>query len=255
MKTRLFYALTVLLLAALACSFPGMGSAPGVPADAGQPLTAAAETVQAVISQTQAAAGAAPSDNTAAPAEPPTAAPSDTPPPSSTATLTATPTLTLTPRPCNQATFVTDVTIPDGTELPPNDIFIKTWRLKNVGTCSWTTSYALIFSSGDQMNGPAVQQLTQVVNPGETVDISVELIAPTTPGTYRGYWRLRDASGNSFGLTNGNDFWVEIKVVESPTAAPPPLTPIPPIVTIVPLPTVPLPTIFPIPTIVIFPTP
>jgi len=113
--------------------------------------------------------------------------------------------------------FVTDVTIPDGTILTPGQNFTKTWRLKNVGTCTWTTSYVIVFSSGNSMNGPAVQALTGNVNPGQTVDISANLTAPASNGNYTGYWRLRDGSGVLF-----NQFYVQIKVqaVVPPTLPP-----------------------------------
>jgi len=109
--------------------------------------------------------------------------------------------------------FVTDVTIPDGTVVTPGQNFTKTWRLKNIGTCAWTPSYTVVFSDGNSMNGPTTQALTTNVNPGQTVDISVALTAPTTPGEYTGNWKIRDASGGSFGK-----FYVQIKSQNSVTA-------------------------------------
>ncbi len=76
---------------------------------------------------------------------------------------------------CDKADFVSDITVPDGTVFNPNDSFTKTWRLKNSGTCSWTPSYAVVFSNGDAMSGPATQALTANINPGQTMDISVNL--------------------------------------------------------------------------------
>jgi hypothetical protein len=111
------------------------------------------------------------------------------------------------------ATFIADVTYPDGTIVSPGQNFSKTWRIKNVGTCTWNSDYLLVFDSGKAMNGPNAVQLTDVhIPPGETLDISVALTAPETPGTYRGDWKFRDPHGNIFGLTNGNPIWVEIEV-------------------------------------------
>lgn len=45
---------------------------------------------------------------------------------------------------CDLAQFVKDVTIPDGTLLSPVQTFYKTWRLKNVGTCTWS-GYSVVF--------------------------------------------------------------------------------------------------------------
>src|SRR5512135_3467629 len=68
--------------------------------------------------------------------------------------LSLVPAATLTARPadalstCDRAQFIADVTVPDGTRFSPGAAFTKTWRLKNVGTCTWSTSYTLVFSSG-----------------------------------------------------------------------------------------------------------
>jgi hypothetical protein len=114
------------------------------------------------------------------------------------------------------ATFIKDVTYPDGTVVSPGQSLIKTWRIKNVGACTWNSEYQLVFDSGEAMNGPAYQQLTDIlIPPGEALDISVQLIAPDTAGTYRGNWKLSDPNGDIFGTTTGNPIWVEIEVVHS----------------------------------------
>lgn len=159
------------------------------------------------------------------------AIPTETPTPTNTATpeptSTATPTETPTPEPspteeptpvedCDEATFIDDVTIPDGTELEPRKGFTKTWRLLNAGSCSWTPNYKLIFVSGDQMSGPSSQQLVNLEVPqGASIDVSVGLIAPSDPGTYRGYWMLKNAAGVPFGIgPTDQTFYLEIEVVE-----------------------------------------
>jgi len=100
---------------------------------------------------------------------------------------------------CNQMAFVADVTVPDGSQFAPGVSFVKTWRVKNTGVCTWSAGYALVFDSGERMGGAESTPLGVSVAPGETVDISVELTAPTSPGTYQGYWLLRDANGQDFG--------------------------------------------------------
>jgi multiple sugar transport system substrate-binding protein len=116
--------------------------------------------------------------------------------------------------PCNQAEFIQDITIPDGTQLEPGETFTKTWRLKNVGTCTWTVEYALVFDSGNNMGGSTFQRLTtKAVPPGATIDVSVDLIAPDEPGIHRGYWKLRHWDGNTFGLGEEQAIWVEIEVL------------------------------------------
>ena len=124
--------------------------------------------------------------------------------PGVTTTVPAPPSPTST---CDIAQFVADVTFPDDTIVAPNANFTKTWRLKNVGTCSWTSSYAVMFASGESMSGPATQALAANVNAGQTIDLSVNLKAPASNGTYTGNWRLRNANGAAF-----SNFYVRIKV-------------------------------------------
>jgi len=141
---------------------------------------------------------------------PPTAEP--------TATSTTPPTqATPTESACtNLAEFASDVTVPDDTEMLPGQEFIKTWRLQNAGTCTWTNQYALVYVSGDQMSGTSPLPLTGSTPPGSTADISVTLKAPGTVDTYRGDWELRSARGVNFSLESNSDqiFYVQIKVVE-----------------------------------------
>jgi hypothetical protein len=197
--SRLVAILLFLALVLSACNLPGGTEEPP---SAGAVLTAAAQTVEANLTQSAVL-------NTATPQ---VIAPTST---------TAPPTITLAVSPttgssasaptstqdCDDAEFVTDVTIPDGTVLDPDEDFTKTWRLKNTGTCSWTPSYAVVFSNGDSMSGPATQALTGNVNPGQTMDISVNLKAPGSSGEYTGYWKLRNAAGVMFAT-----FYVDIKV-------------------------------------------
>jgi len=137
-------------------------------------------------------------------------------PATATPTATNTPTVTATQVPCDRAAFVTDVTVPDGSDYAPGEAFVKTWRLKNNGSCTWTSSYDLVFHSGDAMNAPAAVQLTSgSVAPGASVDVSVQLTAPGTEGGYQGFFRIRNGSGVIFGIGDNADisFWVEIEVL------------------------------------------
>jgi hypothetical protein len=135
--------------------------------------------------------------------------PTDTPEPD-------TPTPSDTPIPCNLGKFVSDVTVPDGKVFGPGETFTKTWRLKNVGSCAWTSGYDIVFSGGDAMSAPSSVEVTSgTVNPGQNVDVSVDLVSPTSAGTYRGNWQLRDPSDVIFGIENSSSgyFWVEIEVI------------------------------------------
>ena len=155
--------------------------------------------------------------------------------PTATATLQATntplpptvtpvpPTATSIPIPCDRASFVEDVTYSDNKEVDGGTTFVKTWRLRNNGSCTWNSSYALVFDRGDALNGPASAQMTTgTVAPGQLIDVSVTLKAPNTPGTYQGYWKLRNGAGAIFGI--GGDaqspFWVKIKAINPATPTP-----------------------------------
>ena len=114
---------------------------------------------------------------------------------------------------CNWAQFVADVTVPDGTSYAPSTAFKKTWRLKNIGTCTWS-DVSLIFSSGEKMGAPASAALPTTVAPGQTVDITLDLTAPSAAGHYFGYFKLKSTSGGEFGIGSSanSTFWVEINV-------------------------------------------
>jgi hypothetical protein len=164
--------------------------------------------------------------------------------PSATPTLTPSPTVTPTPSrtptknpatatsiwsrdyspyyTCADSAFVKDVTIPDGTVLAPGEVFVKTWRFKNTGSCTWNTDYSLVFIKGRDMDGEDIT-LDQTVKVNKNMDISVVLTAPYKEGTYTGYWKLQDDYGYTFGdmvyvqivVSNGT-----ISVTSTPTATP-----------------------------------
>lgn len=115
--------------------------------------------------------------------------------------------------PCDHATYIKDVSYPDNTELAAGTAFTKVWRIKNTGACTWSEDYAVVFMDGDDMDTPSSVSMPHTVRPGETVDISVDLIAPSVPGTYRAEYKLRSDTNHVFGLGGDNKpFWVQIKV-------------------------------------------
>jgi len=212
-----------LILAGLVIGLVGCG-----PADAGQAvgtdtpepqliLTAAAETaavrLTAVLEKT-----------------PPATRPPATPAPTATqaginATVTATQEVLLTQAVLGSPTattavgsisgtpeveFVADVTVPDGSDFTPREKFTKTWRLRNAGTRTWTTAYALVYIDGERMDAPDRVNLQDGVPPGETVDVSVDMRAPKEAGRYRGYWKLLSPDGKFI----DNAVYVEIEVIE-----------------------------------------
>lgn len=117
----------------------------------------------------------------------------------------------------NRVDFIDDITLPDDSVVPGGQPFVKTWELRNNGTCTWTTGYSLVFAGGEQMGAPSPISLKQAVQPDETTQISITFNAPTSSGTYRSEWLFRSAFGQEFGTGRDDEtpFWVQVQVVES----------------------------------------
>ncbi len=180
-------------------------------------------------------------------ATPPPEVPTATP---GVAALTATPpTEALPPEPTTAAgctlgaRWVADVTVPDNTAFAPGTAFIKTWRVRNSGTCAWEPGTRLAFISGDPMGGPPAVDMPALA-PGAQTDVSVSLVAPATPGTYRANYQFQAPDGTRFGAV----IWVQI-VVPAPATPVPTDTPLPPtpVPTPTPVPPTPVPTDTPLP--------
>lgn len=119
------------------------------------------------------------------------------------------------------ATLWADVTIPDGTNIEPGAKFTKTWKLKNTGTTTWLKDvYDVVHISTDAIVSVAEVNVPNDVIPGDTVDISVDMTAPTTSGTHTSYWRLRNDRGQLF----GDSFFVKIVVGAGGTTVAPTAT-------------------------------
>jgi len=117
---------------------------------------------------------------------------------------------------CNNLALIADVTIPSGTVMRPGQSFTKEWKVSNNGTCAWAWSYRVIFISGNSMNGQSAHP-NQEIPVGKWTTLRVPMEAPSTEGTYTGYWQLSDDKGNKFGSLLG----VSI-VVAKPTKTPAP---------------------------------
>lgn len=227
-------ALLSVLAAALACNMPGATPAPDLaqmvaqtqtamavlPGETRLPPGVASSTPGAVMTPGAGVTAAPPAGApTTAPLQPGAVSPTSAPP---TAGLACT----------DKARFINE-TIPDNTPVPPGASFMKTWTLQNVGTCTWTREYSLVLSEGEQMGGTSPQPIGSVVAPNSTLQIYLPQTAPAGPGAHQGFWMLKNAAGQTFGL--GEDgrkaFWVKINVTPGapapdvpgsafPTAAP-----------------------------------
>ena len=104
-----------------------------------------------------------------------------------------------------------DVNIPDNTPMSPGQDFIKTWRIKNIGACTWGEGYKMVFSYGEEMDGVA-QPLSAAIAPGQEVDVSVQFTAPDLPGRYFSVWTLQNNKGIPFQGNDNKALYVQIVV-------------------------------------------
>jgi len=195
MKTNTF---TFLLVAAVLLS----ACAPATPIEPTPDVlairTSAANTVVAEFTLTAAAFTPTPF--------PPTETPTLAPPPTETPTIAfaTDPTQIALGTPgklCDDFSFdpaTVDVTILDGSPMTPGQEFVKTWKIKNTGACSWGDGYSLTYSYGEKMDGQPVP-IGTVIQVDQEVDVSVSFKAPTAIGEYTSAWQMTNAKGVPFG--------------------------------------------------------
>jgi hypothetical protein len=193
-KHNIFPLLACVVLIATSCGSPAQNES--------EIATAVAQTVQAQNSLTKVSA-----------------LPTLTPVPPLVATSTPEVTLTNTPSAasanpgCISSASLTGENPPDNTLLQPGESFWKTWTLLNTGTCTWDSSYSLVYWSGDLLGGLTTYPFPEMVAPGDAKDISIYLKTPETNGTYTGYWRIQTPWGENFGVGPANDsFYVQVGV-------------------------------------------
>jgi len=227
--------LLIAALAAAACSPTPVIPVTGVDTSSNEVILA---QQQATINAIETELAVTPSVP-ATPTPPPTPLPSQTPENTLTPTITATPPLTPTPsvppvptqtytptsiyaaNDCNLAEFVTDLTIPDGTVINAGTSFVKSWRLRNVGSCTWTPDYEIVSVGDNPLGGPAYSRLGISIAPGKTIDLALRLVAPAAGGDYSATYRLANASGGLFGVGagGGESFGVHIVDIALPPFA------------------------------------
>jgi hypothetical protein len=213
MKTTLLIAILVVTLLLAGC-----GGAPAQPTpDVGFIQTSAANTVIANFTMT--AKAAVTNTPLAAITSAATALETQTQSPQASPAV-ATPTLlpggvTATPGLCDHYTWnpaTVDVNVPDGTQMTPGQQFVKTWRIKNDGICTWGAGYKAVYAGySDQMSGIA-QPINGVIGPGQEIEISVQFKAPTKAGEYVSAWTMQNAAGIKFFGIGAKPLYVKIVV-------------------------------------------
>ena len=119
----------------------------------------------------------------------------------------------------DKAAFYADVTVPDNTAFKQSEQFVKTWQIKNVGTCTWD-GYQLVFGGGSILDAPLANPLP-TIKPGELAEISIKLKAPNQGGVYVSKWKFQNRDGRQFGVNSGGlDYiWTKIAVTWYPDGA------------------------------------
>src|SRR6188474_3452386 len=136
--------------------------------------------------------------------------------PTETATV-GTPAPTNPPDCTNSASFVTDVTIPDNSNVTGGATFTKTWRISNTGSCVWGPDYTLTHYSDERMGAPDSVPLS-ITPGGQTADISVDLVASNSVGTHRGNFVIKNPAGLIMQVDDDSRLWVIINVTTTVTA-------------------------------------
>lgn len=212
MKYVLHFSLSASLVTALLLVACGGGGAPATPTlDIQAFYTRVAQTAYAHMTQTALAAPVTPTDT-------PTPTITLTPRPTNTPLITNTPEGMPSPTPLNvgggsvgggeaydDAVYVADVTIPDGSAISPGATFVKTWRVRNTGVSTWTANYRVVYGwasdNWKDIKGkpPAPSRIGTSVPPGEEVEVSVTLKAPVESGYFQAVFRLQNDRGYNFG--------------------------------------------------------
>ena len=104
---------------------------------------------------------------------------------------------------CNDGAFVGE-TLPDKSVVGAGKSFTKAWEIKNTGTCAWDEGYVFAFQPDLSSNGIdgydiVIDKSDEVTEPNHSQSFIVKLTAPTAPGEYKGYWKLKTDNGTYFG--------------------------------------------------------
>ena len=140
--------------------------------------------------------------------------PTPQPPPTPTPTSTA---ASSSPVDCtDSAAFVADVTVPDNENMDQGETFNKVWRIKNTGTCTWTSGYTLVFKSGEKMGAPDSVPLDGETGPGASLDIAVDMTAPKEDAAFRADFEIHDPAGRAIPIDKETTLWVIVAVGNAP---------------------------------------
>ena len=108
-------------------------------------------------------------------------------------------------------TFISDLTIPDGTSVTPQSTMDKRWEVENTGSCNWDERYRVRLIAGPDL-GAQKEQALYPARSGTRASIRILFQAPAEPGAYRSAWQAFNPQGEPF----GDPFFIDIVVSENP---------------------------------------
>jgi hypothetical protein len=120
------------------------------------------------------------------------------------------------PLPGDYSDFVRDVTIPDGSIVQAGQTLHKQWELRNAGSVPWTNRRLTRVGATGGYASPESPDSVPIPDtaPGDTVVISVNVVAPDRPAHYIAHWKMTDAHGQlCFPDRYGYGVWVSFVVV------------------------------------------
>jgi hypothetical protein len=209
MKTRILSIIVILILGVLFFSYATNNTqqTENVAVDVDAVRTQAVETYAASLTEALVVVP------TASPT--PTVEPTSTPP---TTDVTATLETPAVANPCYNLLWIEDRTIPDLTQMKPNEVFTKTWYVQNNGGCAWAPGFTFSHFGGDLMRGQTIK-FTEPIPVGAKREISIKLIVPGEQlGLVQSSWRMSDENGAFFGDTLSVN--IVVGAFTTPTTAP-----------------------------------
>lgn len=160
--------------------------------DVNSTIAALAQTVVVELNQTGTASVPTTTTSLLIPAPLPTS-------PVPTASATASPISYSLPVGCNNLKLLSAYTTA-ANPLRAGQSLTQSWQVQNNGTCNWDQSYRLVLISGEKL-GASPGGLNQVIAPGKSIILTLDLVAPSQEGIYTSAWRFSDAAGTPFGET------------------------------------------------------
>lgn len=106
-------------------------------------------------------------------------------------------------------TFLSDVTIPDGTVVQADATLDKRWEVENSGNCNWQENYRIRLIAGPDL-GAQQEQALYPARSGSKAVIQILFQAPAESGSYRSAWQAFNPQGEPF----GDPFFIDVTVEE-----------------------------------------